>query len=130
MKIWLKYLIGIVLGVLSALILPFGSLQGVSTLSFVTEFVIRIGRYTLIPLLLFSGIMAVYRLNDAKLIGKTSLWTFSVIIISSVLLTIIGFISIVVIKLPRIPIITEKVSQVTSIDFPNLIRSMIPFSSF
>jgi Na+/H+-dicarboxylate symporter len=42
MKIWLKYLIGIVLGVLSALILPFGSLQGVSTLSFVTEFVIRI----------------------------------------------------------------------------------------
>lgn len=130
MKIWLKYLIGIVLGVLSALILPFGSLQGVSTLSFVTEFVIRIGRYTLIPLLLFSGIMAVYRLNDAKLIGKTSLWTFSVIIISSVLLTIIGFISIVVIKLPRIPIITEKVSQVTSIDFPNLILSMIPFSSF
>lgn len=130
MKIWLKYLIGIVLGVLSALILPFGSLQGVSTLSFVTEFVIRIGRYTLIPLLLFSGIMAVYRLNDAKLIGKTSLWTFSVIIISSVLLTIIGFISIGVIKLPRIPIITEKVSQVTSIDFPNLIRSMIPFSSF
>ena len=130
MTIWLKYLIGIVLGVLSALILPFGSLQGVSTLSFVTEFVIRIGRYTLIPLLLFSGIMAVYRLNDAKLIGKTSLWTFSVIIISSVLLTIIGFISIVVIKLPRIPIITEKVSQVTSIDFPNLIRSMIPFSSF
>lgn len=130
MKIWIKYLIGIVLGVFSAFILPFGSLQGASTLSFVTEFVIRIGRYTLVPLLFFSGIMAVFRLNDAKLIGKTSIWTFSVIIISSILLTAIGFISIVVIKLPRIPIITEKVSQVTSLDFQNLIRSMIPFSSF
>lgn len=129
MKIWIKYLIGIVLGLASAFILPLDSLQGSAILAFITEVVIRIGRYTLIPLLFFSGIMAVYRLNDAKLIGKTSLWTISVIVASSLLLTILGFISIVLVKLPRIPIITEKVSQTTTIDFQNLIRSMIPFSS-
>lgn len=129
MKIWIKYLIGIVLGLASAFILPLDSLQGSAILAFITEVVIRIGRYTLIPLLFFSGIMAVYRLNDAKLVAKTSLWTVSVIVASSLLLTILGFISIVLVKLPRIPIITEKVSQTTTIDFQNLIRSMIPFSS-
>ena len=129
MKIWMKYLIGITLGLVAAFILPLDSLQGSSILSFITEIVIRIGRYTLIPLLFFSGIMAVYRLNDAKLIGKTVLWTVTVIVISSLLLTILGFIAIVVVKLPRIPIITEKVSQATTLDIQGMVRSMIPFSS-
>lgn len=129
MKIWMKYLIGITLGLVAAFILPLDSLQGSSILAFITEIVIRIGRYTLIPLLFFSGIMAVYRLNDAKLIGKTVLWTVTVIVISSLLLTILGFIAIVVVKLPRIPIITEKVSQATTLDIQGMVRSMIPFSS-
>lgn len=129
MKIWMKYLIGIALGLASALILPLDSQLGSSILAFVTEIVIRIGRYTIIPLLFFSGIMAVYRLNDAKIVWKTSLWTASVIVASSLLLTILGFISIVLIKLPRIPIITEKVSQVSTINIQEIIRKMIPFSS-
>lgn len=129
MKIWIKYLIGIALGLASALILPFDSLQGVSILNFITEIFVRLGRYILVPLLFFSGIMAVYRLNDAKLVGKTTIWTVCVIIGSSLLLTLLGFLSIVLVKLPRIPIITEKVSQVSTIDIQNLIREMIPFSS-
>lgn len=129
MKIWMKYLIGIALGLASALILPLDSQLGSSILAFVTEIVIRIGRYTIIPLLFFSGIMAVYRLNDAKIVWKTSLWAAGVIVASSLLLTILGFISIVLIKLPRIPIITEKVSQVSTINIQEIIRKMIPFSS-
>ena len=47
MKIWIKYLIGIALGLASALILPFDSLQGVSILNFITEIFVRLGRKTL-----------------------------------------------------------------------------------
>lgn len=129
MKIWIKYLIGVALGLAAAFILPLDSQIGSSVLAFITEIVIRIGRYTIIPLLFFSGIMAVYRLNDAKIVGKTALWTVSVIVSSTLLLTVLGFISIVLIKLPRIPIITEKVSQVTTLNIQDLIRQMIPFSS-
>lgn len=129
-KIWIKYLIGIALGLASALILPLDSIHGASILAFITEIVIRIGRFTLLPLLFFSVIMAVYRLNDAKLVGKTTLWTVSVIVASSLLLSILGFIAISIVKLPRIPIITEKVTQSPAIDLQNLIRQMIPFSSF
>ena len=130
MKIWLKYLIGVILGVCSALILPLDSLHGATLLSFITEIVIRVGRYALVPLLFFSSIMAIYRLNDAKLIAKTSIWTWCVIIGSSLLLTILGFVSIVLVKLPRIPIITEKVSQIDTINIQNLLRQIVPFSSF
>lgn len=130
MKIWIKYLIGIALGLASAFILPLDSIHGASIIAFITEIVIRIGRFTLLPLLFFSVIMAVYRLNDAKLVGKTTLWTVSVIVASSLLLSILGFIAIVIVKLPRLPIITEKVTQVNTIDIQNLIRQMIPFSSF
>lgn len=129
MKIWVKYVIGIALGLAAALILPLDSLQGVYLLNFITEIFVRIGRYILVPLLFFSGIMSVYRLNDAKLIPKTVLGTFCVIIGSSLLLTVLGFLSITLVKLPRIPIITEKVSQVAPIDIQNLIREIIPFSS-
>lgn len=129
MKIWMKYLIGISLGLVAAFVLPLDSLQGASTLSFITEIVIRIGRYTLLPLLFFSGIMAVYRLNDAKLVGKTVLWSVSVIVLSSLLLTILGFIAVVIVKLPRLPIINEVEKSTEGLNLQNLLRSMIPFSS-
>ncbi|MBQ0002929.1 MAG: dicarboxylate/amino acid:cation symporter [Treponema sp.] len=130
MKIWIKYLIGIALGLASAFILPLDSIHGASIIAFITEIIIRIGRFTLLPLLFFSVIMAVYRLNDAKLVGKTTLWAAAVIVASSLLLSALGFITIVIVKLPQLQIITEKVTQVNTIDIQNLIRQMIPFSSF
>ena len=64
MKLWLKYLIGAALGLAAALILPLDSLQGAAALSFITDIIVRIGRYTLLPLLFFSGIMAVVRMSE------------------------------------------------------------------
>ena len=130
MKIWLKYLAGIALGLASAFILPLNSLQGMAVLSFITEIVIRIGRYTLLPLLFCSGMMAVYRLHDAKMLLKTSLWTALVIVLSSALLTLLGFLSILVVKLPQIPITTEKVSEIASLDVMSFLRSIFPYSAF
>ncbi|MCQ2611086.1 MAG: cation:dicarboxylase symporter family transporter [Treponema sp.] len=130
MKIWIKYLIGIALGLAAAFILPLDSLKGAAVLSFITEIVIRIGRYMLVPLLFFSGIMAIYRLYDAKIVFKTSIWTICVVVLSSLLLTALGFVSVLIVKLPRIPIVTEKVTQIASFNIQDLIRQMIPSSSF
>lgn len=130
MKIWIRYLIGIALGFVAALILPFDSLQWTSGLSFITEIIVRIGRYTLMPLLFFSGIMAVYRLRNDGLLIRTSVWTVGAIIISSLLLAFVGFISIMFVKLPRIPITTERVSEVASIDIQGLLRATFPHSAF
>ncbi len=130
MKIWIKYLIGVALGLACALILPFNTLQGTALLSFVAEIVIRIGRYALAPLLFFGGIMAVYRLHDEGILVKTSLWTLGVIIVSSLLLTALGFVSILAVHLPLIPITTEKVTEVSPIDITSLFRQIFPYSPF
>jgi len=130
MKTWLKYLIGIALGLIASFVLPLNSLQGTAAVEFITEIVIRVGRYLLVPLVFFSGIMAVYRLYDAKLTLKTSLWTALTIVASSLLLTILGLVSILLVRIPRIPITAERVQESVVIDIPSFIRSIIPFSVF
>lgn len=130
MKLWIKYLIGIALGLACAFILPLNTLQGTAVLSFVTEIIVRLGRYTLIPLLLFSTVMAVYRLHENQLVLKTTLWTLGSIVVSSLLLTVLGFISITLVHLPRIPITTEKVSEIATLDIQTFLRMVLPYSAF
>ncbi len=130
MKIWIKYLIGIALGVAAALILPFDDLRWSATLSFITEIIVRIGRYSLLPLLFFSGIMAAYRLKSDGFLLRTTFWTVGTIIATSLLLTTLGLISILAVNLPRIPIAIERVSELDSIGIQNLMRNVFPYSAF
>ena len=122
----MKYLIGIVLGLLSALILP---AAGQETLYSILGILIRLGGYILIPFVFFSAIMSIYRLHDAKLVGKTVLWTVILIVGSSLLLTVIGFIASVVVKLPNLPIINITDPNPESFEkLGDLVDTMIPFS--
>ncbi len=130
MKLWLKYLIGAVLGFAAALILPLDSLREAAALSFITDLIIRIGRYALLPLLFFSGIMAVYRMREDSLLLRASLWTGGTILASSVLLTALGFFSILLIRLPRIPITTERVTEIASVDLKGFFQEVFPYSAF
>lgn len=131
MKILRRYLIGIALGFLAALILPFENSQWNVALSFVTEIIVRIGRYTLMPLLFFSGITAMRRLRTDKLLTQTSILTFAAIIASSILLALLGFVSIVIVRnFPHIPITTERANEIASLDIQDLFRTIFPYSAF
>ena len=130
MKIWLKYLIGIVIGIISVLIIPLDSVQSQATLDFIVEMVLRFGRYTLLPLLFFSVATAVFKLRDEKLIVKTGLWTFGVIIASSLLLVTLGLLTALLIRLPRIPITIEKATEIPTIDVRDLLRRLFPYTGF
>src|SRR5574344_297419 len=130
MKLWIKYLLGIALGIAAAFILPFDSPSAASFLAAVTELAVRFGRYTLLPILFFGVMTAVFKLRDSKVILKTSLWTAAVIAGSSLMLTLLGLISILIVKLPRIPITVEKVSTVSTLGIKNLIMQIFPYSGF
>ena len=130
MKNWLKYLIGVALGIVAAIVIPFESAQAQSVLDFIVDFVIRFGRYTLLPLLFFSIATAFFKLRDEKIMVRTALWTAGVIIASSLMLVILGLLSSIIIKLPRIPITVEKVSDIPSIDIKDLVLRLFPYSGF
>lgn len=129
MKVWLKYLIASLLGVACAFILPSGNPSVESAVSFLTEIVIRFGRYMTIPVMFFTAIIAFNRLRDTKLLIKTGLWTGSVIVASSLILTLIGLISILIVRLPRIPITVENVTEQTSLGIADLLRNLFPYSA-
>lgn len=130
MKVWIKYLIGIALGVLTAVLLPVDSVAGQSAITFLTELFVRFGRYLVIPVVFTTGIVAINKLRTSKLLVKSTLWTFGFIVASSVILTLTGLISILIVKLPRIPITNDIATEIANIDIKGLILSLFPYSAF
>lgn len=130
MKVWIKYLIGIALGLAVAFILPIDNVATTNILSFLTELVIHIGRYIVVPLVFFTTIVSFNKLRSSKLILKTGVWTFTIIIISSLILTLVGLLSIIIVKLPRIPITVEMATDSYSLGIKDMILSLFPFSAF
>lgn len=130
MKVWVKYLIGLALGLIVALVLPVESAVMSNILSFLTELVIHVGRYVVVPLVFCTTVVSFNKLRSSKLILKTTLWTFSIIIISTLLLTVIGLLSILIVKLPRIPITVDTSSDVFDLGIKGMILSLFPYSAF
>lgn len=130
MKVWIKYLFAAIFGIICALILPVNNSTVASVINFLTEIVIRFGRYMIIPVVFFTGIIAFNRLRENHLLVKTALWTVGVIAASSLILCSIGLISILIVKLPRIPITVENVTEAASLNIENLLRALFPYSAF
>ncbi|MBP3708823.1 MAG: dicarboxylate/amino acid:cation symporter [Treponema sp.] len=128
MKLWIKYLIGIVLGVLLAFVFPANSEPVM--LAFVTEIIIRFGKYIIVPLLFFTAMTAVDKLREAKIILKTGLLSVSIIIISTVMFALIGLASILIIQLPRIPITADRAVETATLNIAELVRALFPSSPF
>lgn len=123
-------MLGTILGVIAAFVLP---LNIPSVNSFVTnanEFALRFGRYAVLPFLVFGVSFSMFKLRQDKKILKTAAWTFGTLIAFSLILAILGLLTILIFKLPRIPISGEKMNKVPSLDIKNLFMSVFPYSGF
>ncbi len=130
MKIWIKYLLGCILGIIATLVLPTDNLVFQKIIAFLTDFAIRFGRYMLLPLLFFSMTISVCNLREENKLFKVFLQTVAVIVLSSFVLMFIGLISALLIKLPRIPISGEKLSTPIILGLSEKILNLLPDSPF
>ena len=130
MKVWIKYLIGLALGVLAAFILPTENAAFANAVTFLTELFIRIGRYVVVPLLFTSAVVAVCKLRTSKLLLKTTGLTVLIIVASTLILTLVGLASILIVKLPRIPITVDVATEAFTLDVKGMILSLFPYSGF
>ncbi|OJF76587.1 MAG: dicarboxylate/amino acid:cation symporter [Treponema sp. CETP13] len=128
MKIWIKYLIGCILGIVMALVFSFDSTQANEVLSFFTEISIRAGRYMVLPLVFFSMTVAVCKLYEAKKLLSTSLYIILISLFVTALFVIIGILSVIFVTLPRIPISVEKVSGTVSLNLIDNILKIFPYN--
>lgn len=130
MKVWIKYLIGIALGVLTAIILPVESATGSSIVAFLTDLFIRFGRYMVVPIVFSTAVVSINKLRTSKKLVSSSLWTFGFIILASLLLTLVGLVSILMVRLPRIPITNDIPSAIEGINIQSLVLALFPNSGF
>ena len=130
MKIWIKYLLGIILGIVMAVVLPQSFLQGDGILSFLSELAIRSVSFMLIPVIFFGITVAIFKLRETKMLSKTIGITALVTVASTFLFTLLGLIAVFAIRLPRIPISVDRVSQITSLNIQENILKLFPYSGF
>ena len=130
MKVWVKLLIGSMLGVMLGKFLP-SVLPGILTLlPWLQDMGIRIGRYTVVPILFFSLTLGVYELRRDGGFWPLVLRTFLVMAGSTALVIIGGMWAVLVFSPPRIPILVEE--QVTAVSLETLesIRVLFPPNMF
>ncbi len=107
MKIWIKLIIGCVIGIVLATFLP-QTEENRELFTYLTELVLNIGRYCVFPLVFFSLAVGTYELKQEQALTKTYIRIILYLILSTVLLTVIGTFSVLAISPARIPIIIEE----------------------
>jgi len=111
-----------------AMVFSFDSTQASAILNFFIELFIRAGRYMLLPLLFFSMTIAVCELYETKKLLSTVMHILVIGLSVSALLVILGLVSVIFVRLPRIPISVEKVSATTNLNIANNILKIFPYN--
>lgn len=130
MKIWLKLLIGSILGAVLGFLLPQENASVLGVLSWLEQFALHLGRYSAVPLLFFALVMAVYHLRMDKEFWPVMGRSLLVMILSAVVVIFLGIIVTILFPPARIPIQIEENFETVSLDLPETILRVFPNNMF
>jgi len=130
MKIWMKYLIGALLGAALALVVPADDpgLRGI--FSFLFELSIRIGTYALLPLILFSTPVAVFELNEDGEFWRKIGSTFLILLAAVAAMALLGVLVAAALKPSRIPLVADAAPVAKAAGVKDFLLSIFPGSPF
>jgi aerobic C4-dicarboxylate transport protein len=128
MKIWLKLLIGTIIGVAFALVTP-ARQQVAAALASASEVVTQIGRYAVFPLVFASLTMGIYSLRLDKQLLRLYKQTALYLVATTAILAFVGLGSAVLFS-PRIPIITITVDAPAVPVLPGTLKQVFPGNLF
>jgi len=130
MKIWMKYLVGALLGLAIALVVPIEDSRLRDALAFLFDLSIRIGRYALVPLVLFSVPVAVFELNEDKDFWRNIGRTFLVLVAAVAALALLGVLVAAVARPERIPLVADATAAESAPGFREILLAVFPESPF
>ena len=129
MKIWIKTLIGIIIGVLLAVFLPnTAGVQGV--FRFLSQLVVQVGRYLVFPLVFFGLVIGTYELRRSQKLGPVYGRMLLYLVLSTLLLVLIGVATVLIFSPARIPILIEKDHVMQVPGFQELLLRVFPSNLF
>lgn len=129
MKVWVKLLIGSVLGMTIGFLLP-ESEAVLSALIWLEKLAIGVGRYAVIPVLIFSLTIAVYELRMDDQFWSTILKNFLFIAVASVFVIFLGIIVTSIVSPDRIPIETVEQMEILNLSVGANILDIFPSNMF
>ncbi|MDR1933305.1 MAG: cation:dicarboxylase symporter family transporter [Spirochaetales bacterium] len=127
MKIWLKMILGGIAGMLLGLYLPAAAGD---MCKFLAELAVRIGRYALLPMILFGLIITVYELRTERKLFIVCRKTIAYAVPTSLGMIILGIIFVSLFTPARIPIIIETQIPLDKPDITNLLYQVFPSNLF
>jgi len=110
MKVWVKLLIGSLLGLAIGFLMPAGNPNVVSFFQWLQKLALGIGRYAVVPVLVFSLTIAVYELRLDNRFIQMIVKNFVIVIVAAFFVIFAGIMVTTFVSPDRIPI--EKVEQV------------------
>ncbi len=129
MKIWIKLLIGIILGLIIGFLVNTGN-SVENLLGYLSRLFIQIGRYVIFPMVFFSLVMGTYELKREKKLFRVYGKILVYLLGSTIILVIIGILSVVIFSPERIPIITEKEKQLQIYGIKEVFLHIFPSNLF
>lgn len=130
MKIWIKYLIGSILGIIIAALAYSDSAFFNSGVEFASNIAVQFGRYSLYPVLFFGFTVSISKLRESRSLLKLSIYIAAFIILSSFLAALLGLLSISISSPPRIPIFVEETSSIENLGVTESFLKLFPSSAF
>ncbi len=130
MKIWMKYLMGALLGTALALVIPLEDSGLRNALGFLFDLSIRIGRYALVPLVLFSVPVAVFEQNEDKEFWKSLGRALLVLIAAAAVLSVVGVGVAAAVRPTRIPLVADAAYSGRALGIKDLLFAVFPDSPF
>jgi len=130
MKIWMKYLMGALLGAALALAIPLEDTGLRNAMGFLFDISIRIGRYALVPLVLFSVPVAVFEQNEDKEFWRGLGRTILVLLSAVAVLSLFGVGVAAAVRPARIPLVADTGSVGRTLGVKDLLFAVFPESPF
>jgi len=129
MKVWVKLLIGSILGITLGLLLPENQ-QVREALVWLEQLALRISRYAVIPMLVFMLTIGIYELLQDRQFWPLVLKNALMIAGVSVFVIAMGVLATLVFMPARIPILAEEQLKAIGLDVAQNINELFPYNMF
>ena len=130
MKIWVKYLIGLILGLVAGFIFSNSSASALQAVKPFVDVFINIGRYSFYPLVFFSLTIGVHELLLNKRFFQVHKNAIIVMVCAVFFSTILGALITLVFSPERIPVILERKAVETLPSFYSQLLEIFPKNLF
>lgn len=130
MKVWIKLLIGSLLGLMLGALLPQENATVGAVLFWAEILAVRLGRYALAPLLFFSLAVSIYELRQDDRMWGLVFRTAALIAGAAAFLVVFGLIAVIAFPPARIPILIEGQKESIALDVLSGIHALFPSNAF